>query len=128
MKAARIFNLLNGWFYVLYGLFGALQPVKMAELMGWAPDLLGLHQIRAIWMVCFAAGLIIVMTAHKRVDQKPLLLAIIFILLAFATGRLLGLALDGPGPTQTYFELGLEVFLICVGTLIYREANRSNST
>ena len=124
MKAARIFNLLNGWFYVLYGLFGAIQPARMAELMGWTPDLLGMHQVRAIWMVCFAAGLIIVMTAHKRVDQRPLLLAIIFILLAFATGRLLGLALDGMGPAQTYLELGLEVFLVIVGALIYRETRR----
>ena len=127
MNAARIFNLLHGWFFVLYGLFGALQPTKMAELMGWTPNLLGFHQIRSIWMVTFAAGLIIVMTAHKRTDQKPLLLAMIFVLFGFATGRLLGLLLDGVGPTQTYLELGLELFLICVGALIYRELNRANS-
>ena len=122
MKAARIFNLLNGWFYILYGIYGAVQPRKISELMGWTPDLLGSHQIRALWMVTFAAGLIIVMTAHKRSDQRPLLLALIFILLAFAAGRLLGLVLDGIGPMQTYYELSLEVFLICVGTWIYRRA------
>ena len=122
MKAARIFNLLNGWFYILYGIYGAVRPRLIADLMGWTPDLLGWHQIRALWMVTFAAGLIIVMTAHKRLDQKPLLLALIFVLLAFATGRILGLAVDGPGPMQTYYELGLEVFLIAVGAWIYRRA------
>lgn len=120
MKAAKIFNVINGIFYTLYGFWGALMPLGMAGVMGWTPDLLGLHQIRAISMVMGVTGLYIVWGALKLTHQKLLLLMIIGVTLAFATGRLLGLILDGSGPTQTYAEIAFEVFWSCIGYIIYR--------
>ena len=61
MTALKIFGLLNGGFYVLYGLFGAFVPQKMLNLMGWTANQLGLHQIRAVSMAMTAMGLIIVL-------------------------------------------------------------------
>ena len=52
----KIFNLLNGCFYLLYGVFGAFMPKSMAGLMGWEPSLLGLHQIRAMWLLLAGLG------------------------------------------------------------------------
>lgn len=120
MKAAKIFNAANGVFYTLYGLWGALMPLGMAGIMGWTPDLLGLHQIRALSMVMGVIGLYLLWGALKLTHQKHLLLMIIGVTLAFATGRLLGLILDGTGPTQTYAEIGFEVFWSGIGYLIYR--------
>ncbi len=123
MKALKVYNLATGWFYGLYGLYGLLAPNKIAELMGWdIPGLLGAHQIRALWAVSAASGIAIIMAALKQQDQRPLGLLMIFFLLAFATGRLLGLVLDGIGPMQTYYELGFEIFWSALGYILYRRA------
>ena len=90
----KIYNLLNGLFYILYGLFGAFIPLKMAALMGWELSLLGLHQMRAVSVVMASLGLMNVLYAQKQSDQKPLTLAIIFVTLSFMAGRFLGLVLD----------------------------------
>ena len=118
----KIFNYLNGAFYVLYGLFGALMPKSMAGLMGWEPSLLGLHQIRAMWLLLAGLGVICLLYTSKLRDQKPIALAIIFATLSILTGRLLGLVLDGAGPMQTYQEIGLEVFIIALGAFLYKRA------
>jgi len=94
----KLYNSLNGIFYILYGLFGAFLPLKMAALMGWELSLLGLHQVRAISVVMAALGLMCVLYARKLLDQKPLTLAIIFVTLSFMAGRFLGLILDGSKP------------------------------
>lgn len=116
----RIFNYLNGTFYVLYGLFGAFMPKSMAGLMGWEPSLLGLHQIRAIWLAVAAIGLLLCLYSRQSTDQKPITLAIIFVTLSFMCGRFLGLLLDGTGPIQTYQEIGLEVFVVLLGTFLIK--------
>ena len=118
----KIFNYLNGIFYVLFGLYGALIPRGMGELLGWELSLLGLHQVRAFFVVIFSLGLMLCLYARKLTDQKPLTLAIIFVTLSFMAGRLLGLVLDGTGPVQTYQEIGLEVFVIALGTFLYKRA------
>lgn len=120
MKAAKIFNAANGVFYTLYGFWGALMPMGMAGVMGWTPDLLGRHQIRAICMAMGVLGLYVLWGALKQTQQKRLLLMIIGVTLAFATGRVLGLILDGAGPTQTYGEIGFELIWSCIGYVIYR--------
>ena len=119
----KIFNLLNGIFYVLYGVFGAFMPKAMAGLMGWEPSLLGLHQIRAMWLLLAGLGAMCLLYTLKITDQKPMTLAIIFATLSILAGRLLGLILDGAGPMQTYQEIGLEVFIIALGVFLYKRAS-----
>ena len=116
----KLYNSLNGIFYILYGLFGAFLPLKMAALMGWELSLLGLHQVRAISVVMAALGLMCVLYARKLLDQKPLTLAIIFVTLSFMAGRFLGLILDGSGPLQTYHEIGVEIIWAGLGLFLLK--------
>ena len=113
---------LNGIFYVLYGLFGALKPAAMAALMGWDPSLLGLHEVRAIWMAVAAAGCVILWTLRHVSDLVPVVKAIMLITAAFFIGRALGLVLDGAGPLLTYKEMGLEVIIVLFGFMVLRGA------
>ena len=122
MGGLKLFIGLNGLFYVLYGLLGALKPAVMAGLMGWEPSLLGLHEIRAIWMALAAAGLIILWTMRHAGDLVPVVKAIMFVTAAFFVGRALGLVLDGAGPALTYKEMGLEVIVILFGFIVLRGA------
>ncbi len=116
----KIFNYLNGIFYVLYGIFGAAMPKPMAGLMGWDPTLLGLHQIRAMWLLLAGLGAMCLLYTSKLADQKPMTLAIVFATLSILTGRLLGVVFDGAGPMQTYQEIGLEVVIITLGAFLYK--------
>jgi len=116
----KLFNLLNGAFYLLYGFFGAFMPKSMAGLMGWEASLLGLHQIRAMWLLLAGLGAMCLLYTSKLTDQKPMTLAIIFATLSILAGRFLGLIIDGAGPMQTYKEVGLEVFIIALGTFLYK--------
>ncbi len=116
----KIYNYLNGIFYILYGLFGAFLPLKMAALMGWELSLLGLHQVRAISLVMASLGLMSVLYVSKATDQKPLTLAIIFITLSFMAGRFLGLIFDGAGPMQTYQEIGIEIIWAGLGYFLLK--------
>jgi hypothetical protein len=118
----KIYNALNGAFYVFYGVFGAFMPKSMAGLMGWDPSLLGLHQIRAVWLLLAGLGAMCLLYTAKLSDQKPMTLAIIFATLSILGGRCLGLIFDGAGPGQTYFEMGLEVFIIGLGVFLYKRA------
>lgn len=111
----KIYGLLNGFFYVFFGLYGVFLPKLLArDTMGWAPDLLGLHQIRAIWMGFVGIGIICVFVA-LRGNTRALTQAIIIVTLCFMLGRILGLVLDGTGPQQTYFEIAFEVFWSSLG-------------
>lgn len=116
----KIYNSLNGLFYILYGLFGALLPLNMAKLMGWELSLLGLHQVRAISVVMAVMGLMCCLYAQKLSDQKPLTLAIILVTLGFMAGRFLGLLVDGAGPMQTYHEIGIEIVWAGLGLFLLK--------
>lgn len=116
----KIFNYLNGIFYVFYGLFGTFMPKGMAELMGWELSILGLHQLRAISLVMATLGVMCLLSTNKTANQKPITLALIFVTLSFLTGRILGLVLDGAGPRQTYHEIGIEALVIAIGTFLYK--------
>lgn len=120
----KIYNSLNGIFYILYGLFGAFLPLKMAGLMGWELSLLGLHQVRATSLVMASLGLMCLLYANKISDQKPLTLAIIFITLSFMAGRFLGLVMDGFGPSQTYHEIGIEIVWAGLGFFLFNRSTR----
>jgi len=112
----KLFNYLNGVFYVFYGLYGVFAPQNMAKLMGWTPDLLGLHEVRGIWMATAAIGVLLCLNISQNRDQRHIAMMLIFVTLAFAAGRFLGLILDGAGPQLTYMELGLEAFVVAFGT------------
>ncbi len=118
MTGLKVFALLNGGFYVFYGLYGAFVPRGMAKLMGWTPDLLGLHQIRAFLMAMSALGLIMIAAALRMTDLVPLTLAIMLLTMGFLAGRLLGLVFDGAGPQQTYLEIGIEIVVIALGAFL----------
>jgi hypothetical protein len=118
MAALKVFALLNGGFYVLYGLFGAFMPRSMLGIMGWTADQLGMHQIRAVSLAMTAIGLIIVAGAMRMTDLVPLTLAIMLLTMGFLAGRLLGLVLDGAGPQQTYLEIGIEIVVIALGAYL----------
>ncbi len=122
MKALKLYNLANGWFYLIFGLYGAIAAGTMAKLMGWDPSLLGMHEIRAMWAATAAAGAAMLLYAIKKADQKYLTLLLILVTLALASGRLLGLVLDGTGPQQTYYEMGFEIIWAGLGYLLYRRA------
>jgi len=120
----KIFNFINGLFYILFGLFGVFLPHKMATLMGWELSLLGFHQVRATSLVMASLGLMNLLYANKITDQKPLTLAIIFITLSFMAGRFLGLILDGAGPVQTYHEIGIEIIWAGLGFFLLKRVPR----
>ena len=122
MSALKIFALLNGGFYVLYGLFGAFIPGKMLSLMGWTADQLGMHQIRAVSMAMTTIGLIICAAAVRMADLVPLILAIMLLTMGFLAGRLLGIVLDGAGPHQTYVEIAIEIVVIALGAFLLSRA------
>ena len=120
----KIYGLLNGFFYIFYGLYGVFMPKLLSrETMGWTPDLLGLHQIRAMWMACVGIGIICVLVALKG-NLRVLTQAIILITLCFFVGRLLGLALDGAGPKQTYIEIGIEIVWSGIGLFLLSRARK----
>lgn len=120
MKAMKFYNIITGLFFVIYGLYGAFVPAHMADLMGFDVTLLGTHQIRALWMAMFGAGLVILRASQRSQDQEPILKAMIFLMLAFAAGRCLGLVFDGTGPVQTYYELSFELIWAGFGFGLYR--------
>lgn len=116
----KVFNYLNGIFYILFGLYGAFLPQRMANLMGWELSLLGSHQVRAIFLMMASIGVMLCLHTRKSNDPKPLTLAIIFATLSIMAGRFLGLVLDGTGPVQTYQEIGIEIVVIALGTFLYK--------
>jgi len=109
------------------GGFGAIIPLGMAGLMGWTPDVLGLHQIRAVSMAMAVMGVVAGVTALKARDHKPLVVTFIALTLAFAAGRLLGLIFDGVGPVQTYIEIGFELIWAGLGYLAYNKVTQIQS-
>jgi len=129
MRFAKLFNVLNGVFYVLFGLYWTFQPRAVGDIFGWeAPGVLGMHELRAYGMFFFAFGMVILAAAFRREDQRPLVLALIVITLSFFVGRALGLVLDGTGPMLTYYEMGLEIFTMTLGAIALRLSARKTLT
>lgn len=113
----KIYGIINGLFYILYGAVGLFFPARIAEAMGWVPDTLGLHEVRAIWAALIGAGIVCLQVAMKG-SARQLVKAIVFITFCFMAGRLVGLALDGTGPTLTYIEIGIEIVWGGLGLLL----------
>ena len=118
----KTYGLLNGFFYIFYGLYGLFFPKLIAaETLGWTPDLLGLHQIRALWAASIGAGILCVYVALKG-NVAALTKAILLITFSFMVGRIMGLVLDGAGPRQTYVEIGVEIIWIAIGAFLLSRA------
>lgn len=115
----KIYALINGAFYILYGLFGLFAPASMAAAMGWTPDLLGLHEVRGIWAGLAGIGVVCVMVALSG-QLRSLVKAIVFLTLCFMVGRVVGLVLDGMGPQLTYMEIGFEIFWSGIGLILLK--------
>ena len=123
----KIYGLVNGYFYIFYGLYGVFMPKLLArETMGWDPNLLGLHQIRAMWTASIGLGVICVLCA-LRGKRAALTKAIILITFCFMVGRILGLILDGAGPKQTYVEIAIEVVWIGIGAFLLSRHQKAQS-
>ena len=117
----KIYGLINGFFYIFYGAIGLFLPAQIADAMGWLPDTLGLHEVRAIWAALIGVGIICIQVALKG-STKQLVKAIVFITFCFMIGRLVGLALDGTGPLLTYIEIGIEIVWGGLGLLLLSRA------
>ena len=111
---------------MVYGLLGAFIPTVMAGIMGWSPDLLGLHQIRAMCMAMAVMGVAAFITARQSPNQASLVKVFIALTLAFMAGRVLGLIFDGTGPVQTYGEIAFEIFWASVGVFVLRRGQASH--
>jgi len=114
----KYYAIINGAFYILYGLYGLFMPGRLAsKVMGWTPDLLGLHQIRAMWTASIGLGIICILVALNG-NLTALTKAIVLVTLCFMVGRIIGLILDGTGPTQTYVEIGIEIVWAGIGLFL----------
>lgn len=122
MKLAKTYNILTALFFIIYGLYGALLPDRIAGFLGLEAGLLGSHQIRALWMATFMLGVIIFIASRRMNDQRSLVSAMVFLMFGFAAGRVLGLVFDGTGPMQTWYELGFELFWALTGFIAYRKS------
>ena len=117
----KIYAIINSLFYVMFGLYGLFMPAQMAASFGWTPDILGLHEIRAIWTAFIGIGIVSCMIFQKGF-LRDLVKAIIFLTLCFMLGRIIGLALDGTGPRLTYIEIGVEIIWAGIGLILLRRA------
>lgn len=118
MSSAKLYVFINCVFFMLYGLWGTLMPYSVADFLGLEPSRLGLHQLRAMSAACMVLGLMALLLSRKAADHIPWVLGFIILILAFASGRFLGLILDGGGEAQTYKELGFELIWSLLGAFI----------
>jgi len=117
----KLFNGLNGLFYLLWGAWGTVFPEKSAELMGWdANTLLGLHEMRATWAAFAMLGLAILHMGLKDSAVRGTAYAIIMGTAGLFLGRALALLMDGAGPQRSYVELGIEAAIVVIGFILLK--------
>ena len=117
----KLFNGLNGLFYLLWGAWGTVYPAKNAALMGWdANTLLGLHEMRATWAAFAMMGVAILHMGLKDSALRGTAYAIVMGTAGLFLGRLLALLMDGTGPQRSYVELGVEAVIVLVGIYLLR--------
>ena len=95
MSGVKIYNIVNGEFYTLYGLWGLILPQRILSFFDIETyGVYALHNIRAMWAVCAVLGLLIL---WKSRSTSAVMVCMIMALVvgAFAVGRLTGLAIDG---------------------------------
>lgn len=119
----KLFNGLNGIFYLIWGAWGTVFPKKSAELMGWdANTLLGLHEMRATWAAFAMVGLAILHMGLKDNAARGTAYGIVMATAGLFLGRVLAVLMDGSGPQQTHVELGVEAVVVLLGIYLLRKA------
>lgn len=119
----KVFNGLNGVFYLLWGSWGVIDPVKNAAFMGWEPtELLGMHELRATWAAFAMLGVAILHMGLKGSAERGTAYAITMGTAGLFLGRLLAIGMDGAGPQRTYMELGVEAVVVLLGLLLLRKS------
>ncbi len=119
----KLFNGVNGVFYLLWGAWGTVSPQKSAELMGWDADtVLGLHEMRATWMAIAMLGVAILHKGLKDSSASGTTYAIVMATAGLFLGRALALLMDGVGPTRSYAELGVEALIVIMGLFLLRQS------
>lgn len=119
----KLFNGLNGVFYLLWGAWGTVFPKKSADLMGWdANTLLGVHEMRATWAAFAMVGLAILHMGLNESAARGTAYGIVMATAGLFLGRLLALLMDGTGPQRTYMELGIEAVVVLLGIYLLRKS------
>lgn len=117
----KLFNGLNGLFYLLWGAWGTVYPKKSAEFMGWdANTLLGVHEMRATWAAIAMLGVAVLYQGLKDGAMRGTAYAIVMGTGGLFLGRLLAVLMDGAGPQRSYVELGVEAVIVVVGVILLK--------
>jgi hypothetical protein len=110
----KILVLLTGCFFAIYGLAFTLAPTEMSYFVtgGSTGTVSGLIDMRATYGgMSVAVGVLLVHLA-KRSNSLPLaLLATALVLLAMASGRIVGMVVDGEPNIMMYIYLGAELIV-----------------
>lgn len=122
----KLFNGLNGIFYLIWGAWGMLKPVDSAILMGWdANTLLGLHEMRATWASFMMLGVAILFIVFRHESQRGVTFALVMGTMGLLIGRTVGLLIDGIGPQRSFAELGIEIVVVLFGFYLLRRSRTS---
>ncbi len=103
---------ITGLFFVVYGIAFTLLPVEMAKLVvGGSPDTAsGIIDMRATYGgMSIAVGVVILMLGLRPGMLSTGLLIIAVVLLGLATGRIVGIVMDGNPNTVMYAYLVAEL-------------------
>lgn len=107
----RIFLFLTMLVWLPYGLYCLLRPESLADSAGVAfHSATGATELRAMYGGLEAAiGALAGVALLRASLVRPALIAIGFLTAGLATGRLIGVALDGGFSSYTAMALGLEI-------------------
>ncbi len=116
---------LNGLVFLLYGLAFAVCPQVLSRLVAdTAPGTVsGLVDMRASYGgMSVAVGALLLVLASGRDTLRQGLAGVVLLMLCMASGRLLGMAVDGTGNLVMSAYLALEVFMAMIALwLLVRE-------
>ena len=126
MRGVHIYNILNGIFYLAYGLWGLILPKRILAFIDvQSHGLYALHNIRAVWAGLAMLGLLVL---WKSRSSNAVMVGLIVALGtgALVTGRIVGFALDGmdSGSQGTYYEIAFELSWTILGLFLVKRAGR----
>ncbi|GAA5317566.1 MAG: hypothetical protein AseanaTS_27710 [Candidatus Pelagadaptatus aseana] len=114
--------------FVVYGLFFIALPVETLHLVvdGTVTSSSGITDVRATYGgMTIAVGIILFMLGRDPQTLRLGLMSVLLLMLGMATGRTLGMVVDGHPNLFMYIYLGLELTLILVSFLLL---NKNNNT
>ena len=127
MRGLYIYNILNGIFYLAYGLWGLFLPKRILAFIDvQSHGLYALHNIRAVWAGLAMLGLLVLWKSRSN-SAVMVGLSVALATGALVTGRIFGFALDGmdSGSQGTYYEIAFEVSWTIIGLFFVRRASRA---